>query len=75
MMVAGETGLGKSTLIDSLFLTDIYKDREEVSAVKMIQRTSEIQKRTIDIEERGVKLRLHVVDTPGFGDSLCTANR
>jgi septin family protein len=24
----------------------------------------------MDIEERGVRLRLSVVDTPGFGDSL-----
>uniref|UniRef100_A0A5F8GAP6 Septin-type G domain-containing protein n=1 Tax=Monodelphis domestica TaxID=13616 RepID=A0A5F8GAP6_MONDO len=27
LMVAGESGLGKSTLINSLFLTDLYKDR------------------------------------------------
>ena len=27
LMVAGESGLGKSTLIDSLFLTDLYPDR------------------------------------------------
>lgn len=26
-MVAGESGLGKSTLINSLFLTDLYKER------------------------------------------------
>lgn len=26
-MVAGESGLGKSTLINSLFQTDLYKDR------------------------------------------------
>jgi len=26
-MVLGETGLGKSTLINSLFLGDLYKDR------------------------------------------------
>uniref|UniRef100_A0A3B4ZTN4 Septin-5-like n=1 Tax=Stegastes partitus TaxID=144197 RepID=A0A3B4ZTN4_9TELE len=28
LMVAGESGLGKSTLINSLFLTDLYKDRK-----------------------------------------------
>uniref|UniRef100_A0A8D2J6Y5 Septin-type G domain-containing protein n=1 Tax=Varanus komodoensis TaxID=61221 RepID=A0A8D2J6Y5_VARKO len=28
LLVAGESGLGKSTLVNSLFLTDLYKDRE-----------------------------------------------
>lgn len=28
----GESGLGKSTLVNSLFLTDIYKDRKVPNA-------------------------------------------
>uniref|UniRef100_A0A2K6QM49 Septin 1 n=1 Tax=Rhinopithecus roxellana TaxID=61622 RepID=A0A2K6QM49_RHIRO len=28
LMVAGESGLGKSTLINSLFLTNLYEDRQ-----------------------------------------------
>uniref|UniRef100_A0A3B5LJ17 Septin 4a n=1 Tax=Xiphophorus couchianus TaxID=32473 RepID=A0A3B5LJ17_9TELE len=32
LMVAGETGLGKSTLINSLFLTDLYRDRKVPNA-------------------------------------------
>ena len=28
LMVAGETGLGKSTLVNTLFLTDLYQDRQ-----------------------------------------------
>lgn len=27
LMVAGESGLGKSTLVNTLFLTDLYEDR------------------------------------------------
>lgn len=29
---------------------------------------------TVEIEERGVKLRLTVVDTPGFGDAIDNSN-
>lgn len=31
----GESGLGKSTLINSLFLTDLYKDRKLLNAEGM----------------------------------------
>lgn len=35
-----------------------------------VTRTTAIARQTMDIEERGVRLRLSVVDTPGFGDAL-----
>ena len=35
-----------------------------------VQQTVKIDASSVEIEERGVKLRLTVVDTPGFGDSL-----
>ncbi|XP_013416530.1 septin-2 isoform X4 [Lingula anatina] len=72
LMVVGESGLGKSTLINSLFLTDIYKDRQIPSVEDRMTKTVEIEKRQIDIEERGVRLRLTVVDTPGYSDALNT---
>ncbi|KAJ8302464.1 hypothetical protein KUTeg_018860 [Tegillarca granosa] len=52
-----ESGLGKSTLINSLFLTDLYAaDYPETTHVSL--------------KENGVQLRLTVVDTPGFGDAV-----
>jgi len=42
--------------------------------VEKINKTVRIEASTTDIEERGVKLHLTVVDTPGFGDAMnCTA--
>ncbi|KAG6921886.1 septin 4, partial [Chelydra serpentina] len=70
LMVAGESGLGKSTLVSSLFLTDMYRDHKLLSAEERITQTVEITKHVVDIEEKGVKLRLTIVDTPGFGDAV-----
>ncbi|CAH8466360.1 unnamed protein product [Schistosoma guineensis] len=70
LMVVGESGLGKSTLINSLFVQDLYKDREIIEANNRVQSTTQIEKRQIELDERGVKLRLTVVDTPGFGDAV-----
>ncbi|XP_031552463.1 septin-2-like isoform X2 [Actinia tenebrosa] len=70
LMVVGESGLGKSTLIDSLFLTDLYSDRILPKAEERIKKTVKIETSTVEIEERGVKLRLTVVDTPGYGDGM-----
>uniref|UniRef100_A0A8C2ZHI6 Septin 4a n=1 Tax=Cyclopterus lumpus TaxID=8103 RepID=A0A8C2ZHI6_CYCLU len=66
----GESGLGKSTLINSLFLTDLYKDRKVPNAQERIDQTVNTIKHTISIEEKGIKVRLTVIDTPGFGDAV-----
>ncbi|MGH0145760.1 UNVERIFIED_CONTAM: hypothetical protein FKN15_034720 [Acipenser sinensis] len=67
---SSESGLGKSTLINSLFLTDLYPERYIPGAAEKIERTVQIEASTVEIEERGVKLRLTVVDTPGYGDAI-----
>ncbi|KAF6018869.1 SEPT4 [Bugula neritina] len=70
IMVVGESGLGKSTLINSLFMTDLYQDRKIVGVEDRLDSTVSIHAQNLDIEESGVKLRLTIIDTPGFSDSL-----
>ncbi|XP_003493686.1 septin-1 [Bombus vosnesenskii] len=70
LMVVGESGLGKSTLVNSLFLTDLYPERIIPDAIEKTNQTVKLDASTVEIEERGVKLRLTVVDTPGYGDAI-----
>merc|ERR1711879_370230 len=60
-------------LIDHLYGDPTTKPH--VAAADRINRTVEISPTMVEIEERGVKLRLTVVDTPGFGDSLSGDNQ
>ncbi|XP_036166174.1 septin-1 isoform X1 [Myotis myotis] len=66
----GESGLGKSTLINSLFLTNLYEDRQLPEASARLTQTLTIERRGVEIEEGGIKVKLTLVDTPGFGDSV-----
>lgn len=69
VMVVGESGLGKSTLVNTLFNTSLYPPKERKGpSMDIIPKTVTIQSISADIEEAGVRLRLTVVDTPGFGD-------
>lgn len=51
-------------------MAEISLINEVVVITEKITQTVKIDASTVEIEERGVKLRLTVVDTPGFGDSL-----
>lgn len=69
VMVVGESGLGKSTLVNTLFNTSLYPPKEPTTpSHDIIPKTVSIQSTSANIEENGVRLRLTVVDTPGFGD-------
>lgn len=68
LMVVGESGLGKSTLVNSMFLTDIYNSTTEECLES--NQTLEVETHSVVLEEGGVKLSLTIVDTPGFGDKV-----
>ncbi len=59
LMVVGESGLGKTTLINSLFNTNLNLHGEKVDKVEdLFERTVKIESNSVDIEERGVRLKL-----------------
>ncbi|TPP65199.1 Septin [Fasciola gigantica] len=73
LMVVGESGLGKSTFINSLFLTDMY-NADYPGPSRRPKKTSSVQSSTVILKENGVLLKLKMIDTPGFGDSVDNTN-
>jgi small GTP-binding protein len=69
LMVVGESGLGKTTLIDTLFRSNI-KEASAAQGTSLNAKTVSIEKREVSINENGVKLNLTVIDTPGYGDAI-----
>jgi len=69
LMVVGESGLGKSTLVNTLFKSKISRSTC-TPGPHPIPRTTEINSVSHVIEEQGVRLKLTVTDTPGFGDQI-----
>uniref|UniRef100_A0A8C5J7N8 Septin 9 n=1 Tax=Junco hyemalis TaxID=40217 RepID=A0A8C5J7N8_JUNHY len=74
IMVVGQSGLGKSTLINTLFKSKISRKSVQPTAEERIPKTIEIKSITHEIEEKGVRMKLTVIDTPGFGDHINNEN-
>ncbi|XP_035303704.1 septin-9 isoform X5 [Cricetulus griseus] len=74
IMVVGQSGLGKSTLINTLFKSKISRKSVQPISEERIPKTIEIKSITHDIEEKGVRMKLTVIDTPGFGDHINNEN-
>lgn len=51
-------------------MTDLYGDRVSEKLDEKIQKTVTITTHTAELEEKGVRLKLTAVDTPGFGESI-----
>lgn len=75
LMVAGESGLGKTTLVNTLF-GDKFKEsnatpRYHAQALdndNLAEKTTRIEVRETEYEESNFKVKFTVIDTPGFGD-------
>jgi septin family protein len=97
--LSGQTGLGKSTLINTIFASHLIDSKGRREADEPVRQTTEIQ--TVShgavfslllfnavtsmrrhshvcldavITENGVRLRLNIVDTPGYGDQVNNEN-
>lgn len=74
LMVVGASGLGKSTLINSMFLSDIYNTEQYPGPSLRKKKTVAVEATKVMLKENGVNLTLTVVDTPGFGDAVDNSN-
>ncbi|BHF80441.1 Septin 4 [Sparganum proliferum] len=72
ILVVGASGLGKSTFLNSLFMTDIYNDTYVGPSIRFYRdrTTSPVSSATFELVENNVSLVMSVIDTPGFAESL-----
>ncbi|GAV00717.1 hypothetical protein RvY_11524-2 [Ramazzottius varieornatus] len=69
ILVIGETGIGKSTLINSLFNYDFKLPPGDYRHDSVT-----LDKHTFQLEEGSVRLQLTIIETKGYGDQLNMAD-
>jgi len=74
VMVVGQSGLGKSTLVNTIFASHLIDSKGRVAVEEPPRQTTEIETVGHIIEENGVRLKLNIVDTPGYGDQVNNEN-
>lgn len=70
LMVVGQSGLGKTTLVNTLFAAHVADSQGRRSAEEPLSKTPSIHKTTEVIVENDVRLKLNIIDTPGYGDQV-----
>lgn len=70
VMVVGRSGLGKSTLVNTLFSAKVAESLGRLSAEEPIEKTVDIKVKSHVLVENNVRLNVNVIDTPGFGDLI-----
>lgn len=69
LMVCGESGVGKTTFVNTLFTTGIKEHKNHIKRhSEQLDKTVKIEITKAELEEKLFKVQLTVIDTPGFGD-------
>lgn len=74
IMLVGESGLGKSTFVNTLFSAHLLNSKGRTQTAQPNRKTTSIESVTHNLNENGVNLRLTIVDTPGYGDQINNDN-
>ncbi|KAJ9082129.1 Septin spn4 [Entomophthora muscae] len=70
ILVVGESGLGKTTFVNTLLSSSLLKHRDQTKRHRLIEKTTQITLTKAELEEDLFKVKLNLVDTPGFGDFI-----